>query len=193
MSDLIQSLLDDGYRARRANRLQDARQAYNEALIESEIAKITPLRIESMKRLGGIERDLGMIPAALQHYREAANLCRTLDDPLNLAHTIRHIGDILRGSGQLEAALPYYLEALEIYRNHPEAGTLDLANTLRGFALLEAALGHTETAIGLWRDTGALYDKVWQEPDSPYSEADLAPGIAESQRQIAQLSSLGHL
>jgi len=29
---------------------------------------------------------------------------------------------------------------------------------------------------------------VWQEPGSPFTQADLAPGIAESRRQIALLS-----
>jgi hypothetical protein len=114
---------------------------------------------------------------------------RSQDDSLNLAHTIRHVADILREGTQPSAALPHYEEALGIYRHHPETGTLDLANALRGFALLKASLGETATAITLWREAGTLYNQVWQEPDSPFTQADLEPGIDESQRQIALLTT----
>lgn len=189
MSDGIKSLLDQGYQARREHRLAEAKSIYGEAVAEARSSGELLLLSQSLTRLGGIERDLGNIESSLQHYREAVSVCRSIDAPLTLAHTIRHVGDILRESRQLEAALPCYVEALEIYRSHPNTGTLDLANTLRGFALLEAALGHNESAIALWQETGALYDQVWQEPESPYSEADLTPGIAESQRQIARLTA----
>jgi tetratricopeptide (TPR) repeat protein len=188
MSESIKSLLDQGYQARREHRLTQAKAIYSEAVSQARGFGEPSLLIQSLTRLGGIERDLGGIEPALQHYREAVEICRPIDAPLTLAHTIRHVGDILRESGQLEAALPCYVEALEIYRNHPQTGTLDLANTLRGFALLEAALGHNESAIALWRETGILYNQVWQEPDSPFTEADLKPGILESQRQIALLA-----
>jgi tetratricopeptide (TPR) repeat protein len=190
MSDGIKSLLDQGYQARRDHRLAEGKSIYNEAVAQARQSGEPSLLVQSLTRLGGIERDLGEIESSLQRYREAVSICRSLDSPLTLAHTIRHVGDILRESAQLEAALPCYREALEIYRSHPETNMLDLANTLRGYALLEAALGQTETAIALWQETRALYNQVWQEPESPYSEADLKPGILESQRQIAQLSQV---
>lgn len=189
MSDAIQSLLHEGHQARRENRPTDAKRLYAQATELSRVENDIPLLAQSVTRLGAIERDLGNIESALLHYREALEFYRSLSAPLAVAHTIRHVGDILRGSNQLEAALPCYVEALEIYRNHPEAGTLDRANTLRGYALLEAALGKKDAAIALWREAGTLYNQVWQEPGSLYGEADLAPGIVESARQIAQLSS----
>ena len=189
MSDSINSLLDQGYQARREHRLADAKSIYIEAVAQARQSGEQLLLVQSLTRLGGIERDLGGVESSLQQYREAVSICRTLNSPLTLAHTIRHVGDILRGSNQLEAAMLCYVEALEIYRNQPQTGTLDLANTLRGYALLEAALGHNESAIALWKEAGTLYNQVWQEPNSPFTEADLMPGILESQRQIAQLSA----
>lgn len=183
-SESIESLLNQGYQARRARQHAEAKTAYEQAVSQSR-----SLLVESLTRLGGIERDLGNIDASLQHYQEAVAICRTIDEPLTLAHTIRHVGDILRESGQLEAAQPCYEEALAIYRNHPQTGTLDLANTLRGFALLQAALGANQDAIASWKEAGTLYDQVWQEPDSPYSQADLTPGVEESKRQIALLAT----
>jgi tetratricopeptide (TPR) repeat protein len=189
MSSQAVSLLNQGHQARREHRLADAKQTYAQAADLCRKVNDSALLAQSLKRLGGIERDLNEIGAALQLYQEAAAIQRTLNEPLDLAHTIRHVGDILRESNQLTPALPCYEEALSIYRNHSETGTLDLANTLRGFALLKSTLGETDAAIALWQEAGTLYNQVWQELGSPSKESDLAPGIAESKRQIALLKS----
>jgi tetratricopeptide (TPR) repeat protein len=189
MSQAIQELLEQGRQMRVQHRHAEAKAIYAQALSQASEEAEPAQMVQALTRYGGIERDLGNIDSALQHYRQALELCRALDTPLTLAHTIRHVADILRESGQLDAAQPCYWEALAIYRTHPETGTLDLANTLRGLALLEANRNHREEAIALWQEAGSLYDRVWRQPGSPFSQADLAPGIAESARQVAQLSS----
>ena len=189
MDTVIESLLNEGYQARREHRLADAKRAYTEAVDLCRASNDQAHLAQSLTRLGGIERDLHEIDLSLAHYQEAADIYRRLNDPLSLAHTIRHVGDILRESGQIEPALPCYEEALRIYRNDRETGSLDLANTLRGFALLQTQREKIAEAIELWKEAGALYNQVWQEPGSPYKEADLTPGILESREQIALLSS----
>jgi len=190
MEKTAESLLKQGYQARREHRLEDARTTFAEAADECRKSNDLPLLAKSLTGLGQIERDLHEIEPSLQHYQEAVAILRTLDDPQSLAHTVRHVGDIQREMNQLVPALSCYEEALAIYRGHPDTNTLDLANTLRGFALLKSELGNPQAAIDLWKEAGALYNRVWQEPDSPFSEADVAPGIAESERQIARLSAL---
>jgi tetratricopeptide (TPR) repeat protein len=192
MTAAIESLLTEGHQARREHRLDEARAIYTEAVDWCRKYNDHSHLAQSLTRLGGIERDLHKIDASLLLYQEAVAIYRTLDDATRLAHTIRHVGDILRESNQLAPALPCYEEALAIYRSHPETNTLDLANTLRGFALFQAELGKPQEAIEMWKEAGTLYNRVWQEPGSPYKEADLAPGIAESQRQIARLSTSLH-
>jgi tetratricopeptide (TPR) repeat protein len=189
MEKTIESLLRQGYQARREHRLADAKAFYTESVSMCAMANNQPDLAESLTRLGGIERDLGEIDPSLLHYQQAVAIFRKVDNPLRLAHTVRHVGDILRESSQNSLALPCYEEALAIYRSHPETNTLDLANTLRGYALLQTDLGKRQEAIELWKDAGAVYNHVWQEPGSPYSEADLTPGIEESKRQIALLSA----
>jgi tetratricopeptide (TPR) repeat protein len=188
MANAIESLLKEGYEARRAHHSNDAKAAFAQAVALSQESQNQTLFAQSLTGLGQIERDLGEIEASLEHYQQAVSIFRALDNPLRLAHTIRHAGDILRESNQHAPALPCYEEALAIYRSHPETNTLDLANTLRGFALLQSELGKPQAAIELWKEAGALYNQVWQEPGSPFKEADLAPGITESKRQIALLS-----
>jgi len=188
MSAAIESLLKEGYQARRAHRPNDAKAAFAQAVALCEEHQNQFLLAQSLTGLGQIERDLGEIDTSLQHYQQAVSIFRTLDNPLRLAHTVRHVGDILRESNQPAPALPCYEEALAIYRSHPERDTLDLANMLRGYALLQTDFSKIPEAIELWKEAGALYNQVWQEPNSSYKQSDLAPGIAESQDQIAKLS-----
>ena len=47
-----------------------------------------------LRDLSELERKGHVPDAALAHYEQAVALLRRLDDPLKLAHTIRHLGDI---------------------------------------------------------------------------------------------------
>jgi len=67
-----------------------------------------------------------------------------------------------------------YNEALEIYRNSPETPQLDLANTLRGFALLKD--GDGEEALLLWQEASYLY-----------AASGVDAGVSECELQIAFL------
>jgi len=111
-----------------------------------------------------------------QCYQEAVSLHRRLDRPLVLAHTIRHVADILRNQAQLDLASSNYAEALAIYRAHAETPPLDLANALRGYALLKASNGEQEGAAKLWQEAGVLY-----------AAAGVEAGVAESEAQVARL------
>jgi tetratricopeptide (TPR) repeat protein len=176
--ETTESLLNQGYQARREHRLEDARSLFETAVLKCLRIGSEPLLARSLTGLGQIERDLGDLDAALKHYQEAAQILRTLDDPLALAHTVRHVGDIQRNRRQFEAALPCYVEALQIYRADEATTSLDLANTLRGFALLQAELGSSDDAKLLWTEAGALYREV-----------GVQAGADESERQIALLTS----
>ena len=184
------ALIAAGYRARRKNQPAEAKDAFAKAVnisrkLGEKSAGAHFLLAESLTGLGQIERDLGEIPAALQHYQEAAEVYRSLDETLALAHALRHVGNILRSSGDAMQAVGCYDKALLIYRGHPETSALDLANTLRGYALLKADTGHVQAAIAFWQEARALYVRAGKE-----TGLDHQPGIDESDRQIARLSAL---
>ncbi len=170
-------MLMQGHQARREHRLDDAKRIFSEAVEAARLSKDRPWLAQAYTELGRIERDLHEIGAALLHYGEAATIYRRLDEPLRLAHTVRHIGDILSVSGQLEPAGPHFREALEIYRAHPETSPLDLANALRGFALLQEQLGEKQEAVALWREARELYAAV-----------NVQAGVDEGDRRIEHLS-----
>ena len=61
---------------------------------------------------------------------------------------------------------------------HKDTPDLDLANALRGFALLRTSEGERDEAVALWREARSLYNAV-----------NVQPGVAESDRQIELLSA----
>lgn len=133
--------------------------------------------VRALAGLGQIERDLQNGPDARKHYEDAVIICRTLNDELRLAHTIRHLGDILREQGELILSEPCYLEALEIYRNNEGTRLLDLANTVRGFALLKGENGETQEALALWLEAKELYARF-----------KVHDGVTESDRYLSTLT-----
>jgi len=178
MSNTPDTLIALGYEARRAGKLEDAKQHFADAV---ELCHGTPdqaLLARSLTGLGQIERDLKNTVQALQHYEKAASIYRSSPDPLRFAHTIRHVGDILRNEGSVARARPCYEEALAIYRDHNETPHLDLANAIRGFALLEGDAGNTEQAMSLWQEARRLY----------YA-ANVQPGVEGCDVQIQRLAT----
>ena len=111
--------------------------------------------------------------ARILKYRIAVAACRK-GDPLRLAHTVRHLGDAYRQARQDHLAEPCYVEALETYRQHPNEQPLDLANALRGFALLKENQGSIEAAQPLWTEAHDLY-----------ASTNVSAGVAESAARLA--------
>ena len=187
MADAIDTLLNRARRVRFENPT-NARQALVEAVALARTAK-DPLQLaQALTALGQIERDLHHSNEVLHHYEEAAAIYRLADHrladyraadaPLKLAHTVRHIGDIHRHEGRMEPAGSCYQEALAIYRAHAETQPLDLANALRGFALLKETVGDPQTASSLWEEAGKLYASV-----------NVEAGVAESKRRVTMLKA----
>ncbi len=127
---------------------------------------------------GRFARNAGDLQGGLRGYAAAVALLRTIDAPLRLAHTVRHVADMRREAGELEAAKTNYAEALAIYREDSATGTLDLANTLRGYGLLMEALGDGPAARAMWAEAGELC-----------AIAGVQAGTDEAARRVERLSA----
>jgi tetratricopeptide (TPR) repeat protein len=179
MSSTPEALLKRGFEARKQHRRLEARQLFMEAVKAARAANDPASLAQAFTELGRIERDMHELDAARQRYEDAASVYRRLDEPLRLAHTVRHIGDILQDAGHLKQAAPCYIEALEIYRAREDTPALDLANAIRGFALLKGETGAREEAIALWREARSLY-----------AQMDVQAGVADCEERIARLSRI---
>jgi tetratricopeptide (TPR) repeat protein len=157
MSTAPDTLLAQGYTARREHRPDDAKKHFTEAIELCRMTNDPNGLAQALAGLGQIERDLHNGAAARSRYEEATALCRTFGHPLALAHTIRHLGDILREQGELAPAEVCYRDALGIYRQEKETPPLDLANAIRGIALLKVRTREVEEAKSFWREAKELY------------------------------------
>ncbi len=109
--------------------------------------------------------------------RLAVAIARKGDDPLLLAHRVRHLGDAYYYARRLALAGPCHVEALSIYRRHEHTPSLDLANAIRSFAVLKHELGATEEA-----------QRLWQEAHDLYLATNVSAGVAESAGRLALLA-----
>ena len=176
MADAPETLLAQAWQARRENRLADAERILLEAVELCRAAGGVPLA-NALTALGQIERDRGRRDAARQYYEEAVAIHRVESDPLKVAHTVRHLGDVNREDGRLDLAEPCYGEALALYRADSRTRPLDLANTLRGYAILKERTGDHDAARRLWEEAGQLYAAV-----------NVQAGVDESSATLARLA-----
>lgn len=95
--------------------------------------------------------------AQILKYKLSVAGLRQIDEPLRLAHQVRHLGDAYRRAGELALAEPCYVEALSIYRSHEDRNPLDLANAIRGFAILKQNVGAPPEAEAMWLEAHNLY------------------------------------
>ena len=102
---------------------------------------------------------------------------RKVDDPLRLAHGVRHLGDAYYYAKQPAQAEPCYVDALSIYRRHENRRPLDLANAIRSFAVLKDEIGAVDEAQDLWQEAHYLYVAL-----------NVPAGIAESAARLALLA-----
>ena len=114
---------------------------------------------------------------------------RKVDDPLRLAHAVRHLGDAYYYAKQPTQAEPCYVEALSIYRSHANTRPLDLANAIRCFAVLKDENGETEESQRLWQEAHDIYLAVSDAPDITESwRRGVLGGVAESAARLALLA-----
>ena len=112
-------------------------------------------------------------PMARLCYEQAVLLFREVDQPLLLAHAIRHLGDVYLEQGRPDLAEPCYHEALSLYRTHADESSLDYANALRSLAVLR------------WEQAKML----WEEVRTLYTGLRIETGIQESGARVNALSS----
>lgn len=148
-------------------------QKHNEALAPGG-ADGAHQRARVLREKGELARRERNLTAARQFYEEAVALMRDSDDRLSFAHMIRHLGDVLTEQRCWPEAESCFIEALEIYRAHSQPHPLDIANAIRGYAVLKSETGPMDEARVLWGEAGSLYESL-----------GIAAGAKECRRRAA--------
>jgi tetratricopeptide (TPR) repeat protein len=178
MSEVVDELLIVASQARREHRSASARQVLLNAVEICRQSNDRERLAKALTALAQAERDLHHLDSARQLFEEAALIYHADGHQLRLAHTFRHVADIHLDQGNHAPAERCYDLALEIYRNHPDTPLLDLANAIRGLAILKGEIRQNQQAILLWREAGELYAAV-----------DVQAGVAESGHRIGLLTA----
>jgi serine/threonine-protein kinase len=133
------------------------------ARVDEELAHEPELRAEMLKVLGNVYFQLGLYPEALDLYRKALTLRRTLSDEPSweLAESYRRVGGAFHKTAQYAKARPFLDRALAMHESRGDdlaaAGTLnDLANLTRAEGDLEGAQRLLERAVALRSRSGPL-------------------------------------
>jgi tetratricopeptide (TPR) repeat protein len=174
MTETFQEQFAKGYTARREGRAADSRAIFLKAVRSAAEAGDRPSLAEAFCGLGQAERDIGNLEAARHHYQGAAVLYRQIGPPARLAYALRHEADILRELCLPAEAEPLYLEAEGIYRQQGEEAELDLANTLRGLALVYESTSRADTSRLSFERARDLYAKC-----------NVPAGVAECEEKLS--------
>ncbi len=170
-------LIDEAARARREGRIDDAYRSYADAAAICRANGDRRSLIHALKGLGQVECDRRNFGAALGAYEEGTALAREDSDSFLLAHTIRHLGDILRKLDRPKDAESCYTEALTLYRSNPNPPLLDLANAIRGMAILKDSMGESSESLLLWEEAHQIYASL-----------GVQAGVVESKARQAQIA-----
>jgi tetratricopeptide (TPR) repeat protein len=121
-------------------------------------------------------RDQGALIESKKYYNQALDCFEKLNLETTVAHTLRHIADVERELGEVDDANDHYQKALNMYRSGADTSPLDLANALRGYALLHEDMDHKEKAKAMWKEAMMLYQK-----------SKISEGVQECESHLAKL------
>jgi tetratricopeptide (TPR) repeat protein len=173
----LKELIARGYAARAERDSAESRAAFFEAVREASLEADRPALAEALCGLAQAERDIGALGPASHQYANAIVLYREIGPPAKLAYALRHEADVFREMCRAAEAEPLYLEAETIYRQLGRETVLDLANTLRGLALVNETTGNVDQA-----------KKLWNEARELYADCDVQAGVSECDKKLSQLA-----
>ena len=152
----IAKLLDEAWRRRREENYEDARALLIKArgLCEEDdynsLARIHHIYMQFDYDQGNLSNALELCHKSLAFYHKANNSDK-------IAHSTRHIADLQCHLGDDTSSESNYRTAISIYKDNPDTQAGDLANALRGFAILLEKRGKIQEAITAWEEAKELY------------------------------------
>ncbi len=116
------------------------------------------------------EKAMEFSAQSVAYYERSANRDK-------IAHARRHLADLQYHLKKWNQAEESYRQVIELYRSHSQTSDGDLANALRGFALLLKERGAIEEA-----------KRVWQETKELYQALGIQAGVDEANQNLASLN-----
>ncbi len=185
-SDAPKALNSLGSRYRRQNRMQEAREKYEEALkISRELAlhdsaTYLPDVEETLNNLGNLFSDQNQIQEAREKYEEALSISRNLaeENPAAylpcVASTLNNLGTLLRKENRVEEACTFFHEALGFYRKlvqlNPDTYQPHVAEMLNKLGILNHYQNRVREARENFREALTIYEPLARKSPGQYAQ-----------------------
>lgn len=126
--------------------------------------------------LAQFEADQDEYKTALNYYQQSLAFYEKTPFKDKVAHSLRHVADTFYSLNEIEEARSRYENVLEIYSAQEETNDVDMANALRGYALVLEKQDEKAAAVKEWSTILTIYEKY-----------NLKSGITEAKSKIDQL------
>ena len=156
-SEIIFLLLSEADSVKQHNRLK----AINLTIRAVEISdkkKLTPESAKANFILGKLYHDQSNFSKAIDHYQQALQYYKMLDDKNGIAKSVNNIATCLKQQGNYHKALEKYLEAYEIYRE--TENTDGFAAVCNNLGDLYFTVNQTEKALELFNQSQKLFSEI---------------------------------
>ena len=172
----IQKLLDEAWDKRRVQKYEEALQLTEEAQNLCEEGNFDFLgRIFHIYMQ--VERDQSNMTEALEYCKQSLEYYTKAGNKPGIAHSTRHMADLQQDLGLNAEAEQNYRKSINLYKNNPQTNEADLANTLRGMALVLEKNGNIKEAAATWKQAKELY-----------VSCSIKQGVKEAEAKIKSLS-----
>jgi tetratricopeptide (TPR) repeat protein len=172
----IKELLEEAWNKRRVGSYEEARDLVKNA---EELSKDDDYN--TLGRISHVymqfESDHDNLPKALEFCQQSLRFYQKANNSDKIAHSTRHIADLQRELGNDADSESNYREAIGIYKANSQTNIGDLANALRGFALVLEKRGKSSEAKTAWQKTKELYEAC-----------NLQAGVDEANQKLDSLA-----
>jgi len=126
--------------------------------------------------LAQFEADQDEYKNALNYYQQSLAFYQKTDLQDKVAHSLRHVADTFYSLNNIEEARSQYESVIEIYHSQENTNDVDIANALRGYALVLEKQNEKVAAAKEWATILSIYEKY-----------NLQAGIKEAKQKITRL------
>ncbi|TQV70922.1 tetratricopeptide repeat protein [Aliikangiella marina] len=126
--------------------------------------------------LAQFEADQNEFKNALNYYQQSQAFYEKTELQDKVAHSIRHVADTFYSLNEIEKARAQYESAIKMYNTQADTNDVDIANTLKGYALVLEKQNENEAAKKKWSTILSIYEKY-----------NIQSGINEAKGKIEQL------
>ena len=177
MKEEVKSIFNQAWQHRNDGNYKSSRELLNQVLALDSSDPNVVAQVYAYQ--GQIERDLESPKKALLLYSKALKEYQSSGNKNGIAYAERHIADIAMELNIHEQAEESFKRALTIYREDESGNAMNIANTVRGYALLQEKTHQYHKSRSLWEEAREIYNRF-----------NIQEGVGECDHHLSNLDKL---